>query len=101
MKEAAFQRAQPGSRWQGARAIWPIRGNTVFQNGEDGINASSGSIVQGNAVRSNVGYGLRLLFNTAYRENVITANTQGAVAGGVNLGDNYCAGTGVFSASCP
>jgi len=41
-------------------------------------------------VRNNGGYGLRLGFGTAYRENVITNNTTAAVAGGgVNLGDNY------------
>jgi len=38
----------------------------------------------------------------AYRENTITANTIGAIDGpGVDLGDNYCAGTGVISASYP
>jgi hypothetical protein len=35
-------------------------------------------------------------------ENTITDNIGGAVTGsGVNLGANYCAGTGVVSASCP
>jgi hypothetical protein len=36
-----------------------------------------------------------------YRENVVTANTTNGVVSGVNLGNNYCAGTGVVSASCP
>jgi len=57
--------------------------------------------VQGNTVRNNGGYGLNLGSQSAYRENVITANSTGAVDGGVNLGDNYCAGTGVVSPTCP
>ena len=38
--------------------------------------------------------------SSAYRENVITLNSSGTVNGGVNRGDNYCAGPGNIS-FCP
>jgi hypothetical protein len=48
------------------------------------------------------GYGLRILNDATYRENTITDNATGAVTGsGVNMGDNYCAGTGVTLPTCP
>ena len=78
-----------------------VSGNTAFQNLGDGIVTGVGSAVQRNTVRSNAGHGLRLSSDAAYRENVITNNTVGAVIFGVNRGDNYCAGTGVVSATCP
>jgi hypothetical protein len=78
-----------------------VAGNASRSNGNDGIAAGNGSIVQGNSVSSNTGVGLRLGPNVGYRENVITGNTTNGVVSGVNLGNNYCAGTGVVSASCP
>jgi len=47
------------------------------------------------------GFGLSLGPDTTYRENTITDNVTGAVAGGVNLGDNYCAGPNVVLSTCP
>jgi hypothetical protein len=78
-----------------------VAGNVSRSNGNDGIEADNGSILQGNSVSSNTGVGLRLGPNVGYRENVVTANTTNGVVSGVNLGNNYCAGTGVVSASCP
>jgi hypothetical protein len=49
----------------------------------------------------NKNLGLYLDSSSGYRENVITSNTLGAVTGGVNLGANYCAGTGVVLPTCP
>jgi hypothetical protein len=40
--------------------------------------------------------------NSTYLENTITNNVTGAVTGNwVNMGDNYCAGTGVTLSTCP
>lgn len=78
-----------------------VAGNASRSNGLDGIEAGNGSIVQGNSVSSNTGVGLRLVGGVGYRENVVTANTTNGVVSGVNLGNNYCQGTGVVSASCP
>lgn len=78
-----------------------VSGNSAYSNGGDGIFANSGSTVQRNTVRSNISFGLRL-FQATYRENTITSNTAGTVIGtGINMGDNYCAGTGTISATCP
>jgi hypothetical protein len=79
-----------------------IVSNTANSNQADGIKTGNGATVQQNTMRANGGYGLRVGLSSAYRENVITSNTDGAVVGnGVNLGDNYCNGTGVVSSSCP
>jgi hypothetical protein len=83
-----------------------VSDNSVYMNGDAGISALGGSSIQRDAVRSNGsidgGYGLKLGSDDTYRENTITDNVTGAVTGtGVNLGANYCAGTGVTSASCP
>jgi parallel beta-helix repeat protein len=88
-----------------------VSGNTVILNGQDGIKASYGAAVYQNNVRRNGqgsegGYGLNLTgsgeIDTTYRGNTITRNASGAVSGsGVNMGDNYCAGTNVTSTSCP
>ena len=76
--------------------------STAYSNGDDGIFAGAGSTVQGNAVRHNSGFGLCLSSDSAFRENVITDNVTGTVTGGgVNLGANYCAGTGLISSTCP
>lgn len=74
-----------------------VSGNTAYANGGDGIETFGGCTVQRNTMRSNTGLGLRLGVQTAYRENVITANTAGTVTGGVNLFNNSCNGT----TTCP
>ena len=79
----------------------------MVENGGDGVDASisgtsSGSTVRRNSVRANTGFGLNLGTDAAYRENVITENTAGPIAGtGTNRGDNYCAGTGTILDTCP
>ena len=80
-----------------------ISGNTVNTNGGDGIYARGGANISGNTVTGNDGYGSTSAYppTSAFRENLITSNTKGTVTGGVNLGANYCAGTGVVSSSCP
>ena len=81
--------------------------NIVNANGGSGIDAGRGSSVSGNTVCSNGGgtnggYGLDLEIQGTYRENTVTGNVTGAVNGsGVNLGGNYCAGTGVTLPTCP
>ncbi len=78
-----------------------VTGNTVYQNGVGGIENGDGGLVMANTVRANGGTGLALSATTPYRENSVTSNTTAAVSGGVNRGDNYCAGAGVTSALCP
>jgi len=81
-----------------------VSGNTVVGSDGDGITADNGSSVSGNTVRGNGGYGLNLTSVSsvsAYRENVITANTTGTVLAGANRGDNYCDGPGTISSLCP
>jgi parallel beta-helix repeat protein len=79
-----------------------ILDNSVQSNGGDGIDANN-STVQRNSVANNSGYGLNLEADSTYRENRIVGNTMGPITGngGVNMGDNYCAGTDVVLASCP
>lgn len=82
-----------------------VSGNTAFSNGDDGISVPDGCLVQRNTMSGNTTYGLRTSLS-AYRANVITNNGVGAVSNffsgiGVNRGDNYCQGTGVFSSTCP
>lgn len=68
--------------------------NTSYLNGGDGITIPQflvgGSIVQGNTVRFNSGYGLNLSAESAYSENIITANTAGTVLGGISVDVNFC-----------
>jgi hypothetical protein len=78
-----------------------ISGNTAYLNGGIGIQGLLGSTVQGNTVGSNGDVGISLESTSTYRENTITGNSTGAVSGGVNLGDNYCEGTGVVMPACP
>jgi hypothetical protein len=86
-----------------------IRGNSVVRNERGGVTVfGDGSTVLGNVIRGNgtSGSGRGLNFDatsgSTYRGNTITENaTQAVMGAGVNLGDNYCAGTGVVSASCP
>jgi hypothetical protein len=79
----------------------------VTGNASDGINATGGGCrISGNALRGNGttygGSGLNIDAESTYRDNTITNNITGAVTGGgVNMGDNYCAGTGVNLSSCP
>ena len=81
--------------------------NSAYDNGCNGIGSFGGSSIQRNSARGNGtgilgGVGIHAGSNTTYRGNTITNNVTGAVdGGGVNLGDNYCAGTNVVSASCP
>lgn len=95
---------------QGASGV-TILDNTAVKNGDttnpttdDGIQCLAGCTVRGNTVRDNLGFGINLSTDSAYRENVVTNNTTGAITGAGqtnNLNDNYCAGTGVALASCP
>jgi len=78
-----------------------VRGEAPGKSTGRSLPAGSGSTVQRNTVRSNGGFGLRLGFDAAYRENVITLNDAGTVKGGVNLGANYCNGAGGVPESCP
>ncbi len=85
--------------------------NAAYQNGDevdsafdDGIDCDSGCLVRGNSMRSNEGRGLTLGFDSAYSDNVISANQTGTVAGSGSSnsrGGNFCAGTGTVSSFCP
>jgi len=83
-----------------------VSGNSVGQNGlagvGDGIECSNpGCSVRGNTSSHNAARGLKLHGQSTYRENTMVGNVLGAVSGGTNLGDNFCNGAGVVSASCP
>jgi len=82
-----------------------IAANAVYANGTGGdplTNAgidAVGSLVIGNTMTGNNGYGLEGIF-VGYRENVINGNGAGtvtALGGPVNMGANSCNGT----ATCP
>jgi hypothetical protein len=75
-----------------------VSGNTSNNNTGDGIRAGSGCLVHQNTVRSNGGFGLRLSQDAAFRKNVIADNTAGTIFGaGINMLANSCNGT----ATCP
>lgn len=76
-----------------------VQGNTVVSNvlTASGAVGGAGSIVQGNTVRGNGGFGIVFDPTAGYRENVISNNAGGTVLSGVNLGDNACDGT----TTCP
>jgi len=78
-----------------------ISGNTVISNESTGISALNGCLVESNVSAFNGNIGMSLDDAAAYRGNVVTSNTSGAITGGVNLGENFCAGTGVTLPSCP
>lgn len=84
-----------------------IADNTVSTNLQDGIQAGTGSAVLRNTVRLNGGgdgpggVGLNLMDHATYSGNTITSNVTNQVVGGVNLGGNYCVGTGTVSSDCP
>ncbi len=90
-----------GAGFEGVGAA-VFRGNTSVSNAI-GISADTGGLVETNIARSNTEYGF-LLGDTVYRGNSLTDNGTSpfAPAGtGINGGNNYCAGTGVVSSSCP
>jgi hypothetical protein len=55
-----------------------VRHSTAYSNTGDGIEAGAGSQVFANTARANTGFGLRLGDRAAYRENILTANNNGA-----------------------
>jgi hypothetical protein len=67
----------------------------------NGIVCGIGCLVEGNSAGGNGAYGLSLGADSAYRANALVGNASGAVSGGVNRGDNHCAGPGVAAATCP
>jgi hypothetical protein len=81
--------------------------NTVINNAAflgpafDGITCFGDCNVRGNTANMNSGRGLVLGTQSVYRENLLVGNAVGGVSGGVNTGDNHCAGAGVVAASCP
>jgi hypothetical protein len=81
-----------GNGGTGILAGGTVSGNTAFGNNGDGIQANDGSTVNGNAVRANVSFGLRLLGTAGYTQNVIEDNTGGTVSGGISLDHNLCNG---------
>jgi len=82
-----------------------IEGNTATGNGfvssGDGIQCGVGCAVQGNTSAGNAVLGIRLDVDSAYHANVATGNGFGGIVGGVNRGDNHCAGAFVQAATCP
>lgn len=89
------------NRLHGISVSWgsTVSGNTSHSNVAHGIETFPGCAVFGNSTRSNDGFGLSLGSQSGYRENVISANLGGTVAGTalVNLGNNACNG----STTCP
>jgi hypothetical protein len=76
-------------------------GDATNPTTDDGIECSIGCTVRGNTVSSNSGYGLTLGVDSVFRQNVVTDNTTGTVTGGIDRGDNYCAGNGTGTDFCP
>ncbi len=80
-----------------------VSGNTARANGGDGIQCGFGCLLRGNTVSLNGLSGLELSSDSAYSDNVVSANGAGVTgAGSANSrGGNYCAGPGTVSANCP
>jgi len=76
-----------------------VAGNTARKNYVHGMAIGSGSIVSGNMVSQNTGYGLSFSDSgSAYSGNVISQNAAGTVEGiAVQLGENACNG----NTTCP
>jgi hypothetical protein len=70
-----------------------IVNNSAFANGDDGIEAGDGSLVSDNSVRLNGGRGLALGTDSGFHGNVMSGNVGGDVVGGLNLGGNACSGS--------
>ncbi len=83
-------------RFNGASGIY-----NDFPESEGENPVDFGTIIRGNNVQSNTGYGLELSYVTTYRDNMITGNTVGPVEKGTNLGGNHCTGTGTIAFTCP
>lgn len=67
-----------------------VRGNTTSENGGDGIFAFDDALVLGNNSFGNGAVGLRLTAGSGYADNTVRGNTGGTVAGGVQIGVNFC-----------
>jgi hypothetical protein len=68
----------------------------MFGVANDGIVATTGSIVLQNTVHSTLGFGLHLDGNTGYGNNVLTSTGRGNVVHGVQIAPNVCG-----TATCP
>ena len=75
-----------------------VAGNPSFSHGIDCFGSCS---ARGNTVSFNQGFGLKLGTGATYRENMVHGNEAGGASGGVNLGNNHCAGNGVVVSTCP
>ncbi len=67
-----------------------VRGNVAHSNFLGGINLANDTRVEGNTSTDNTGVGLSLGANTPYARNSMRNNTGGAVAGGLQIGTNFC-----------
>ena len=74
-----------------------VSANAVSSSGSDGIFASNGSTVFENSIRDNDDFGIRVISNVGYRDNIFEGNGAGTVNGGLDLGGNVCDGT----TTCP
>lgn len=64
--------------------------NTSVSNDGDGIFGITGCLFKGNTSRFNQDLGLRMVGACGYTQNVFTANIDGDVTGGTQIGDNVC-----------
>lgn len=69
--------------------------NTVNDSGDVGISASNASVVLGNRVTGSEQIGLQLDDTTGYANNVLSGNRLRDVLGGVQIGNNLCATSGI------
>jgi len=82
---------------EGATALKPglvASNNTVFRNGQDGVNTVS--LAVNNTIVDNVGFGFSCTsagIVCGFEGNVISNNSGGTVKGGTSLGHNSCNGT--------
>jgi hypothetical protein len=64
--------------------------STATRNGGDGISGITGCLYKGNTSRMNQDFGLRATGASGYTQNVFTANIDGDVSGGTQIGENVC-----------
>ena len=87
----AFRNVRVGI--EATHGVAVISDNSTYDN-QDGIRAlvSTAVVISTNTARDSTNVGLQLGSGAGYRENVITNNGAGDVAGGLSLGANACTG---------
>ena len=74
-----------------------VRDCIVADNGTTGIAVGENSLIVGNRVTGNGGFGIVMGAGSGYGGNLIGNNTGGTASGGVQMGTNVCNG----NTTCP